>query len=346
MILLVLAGQYVMLYYNNYYSLFHHILLILDDNVKNLTNTIIKSIRFFLLVFLSIWALIVNANATIISSVRPIGFITEAIASGVIDTDILLPDGASPHTYSLKPSDLIKIKNADLIIWVGEDMETFMPTVLKNIDQQKQIELMDIAKIETLLRTSHQEDKHHGNDMHIDSDHHHGEYDEHIWLSPKIAKIIAKSIHAKLIDLYPNKAVILDANLDEFITNLSETEQNIAKKLINVQNRGYFVFHDAYGYFESHFGLNNLGSFTINPAVQPGVQTVYAIQKELAEHQAVCVFREPQFSPAIIKKIVNGTDVRIGELNPLGTGIPITKDSYSHFLFALTQELLDCLDKK
>ena len=316
--------------------------------MKNSINSTIKFIRFFLLAFLFIFGLIANANATIISSVRPIGFITEAIASGVIDTDILLPDGASPHTYSLKPSDLIKIKNADLIIWVGEDMETFMPTVLKNIDQQKQIELMDIAEIETLLRTSHQEDKHHDNDMHIDSDHHHhhGEYDEHIWLSPKIAKIIAKSIHAKLIDLYPNKAAILGANLDEFITNLSETEQNIAKKLINVQNRGYFVFHDAYGYFESHFGLKNLGSFTINPAVQPGAQTVYAIQKELAEHQAVCVFREPQFSPAIIKKIVNGTDVRIGELNPLGTGIPITKDSYSHFLFALTQELLDCLDEK
>ena len=317
----------------------------MDDNVKNLTNSTIKFIRFFLLAFLSILGLIANANATVISSVRPIGFITEAIASGVIDTDILLPDGASPHNYSLKPSDLIKIKNADFIIWVGEDMETFMPTVLKNIDHQKQIELMDIAEIKTLLRTNHQEDEHH-NDMHTSSDHHHGEYDEHIWLSPNIAKIIAKSIHNKLLNLYPNKAAILDVNLDKFITNLSKTEQNIAKKLINVQNRGYFVFHDAYGYFESHFGLKNLGSFTINPAVQPGAQTVYAIQKELAEHQAVCVFREPQFSPAIIKKIVNGTDVRIGELNPLGTGIPITKDSYSHFLFALTQELLDCLDKK
>ena len=315
----------------------------MDDKVKNSINSTIKFIRFFLLAFLFIFGLIANANATIISSVRPIGFITEAIASGVIDTDILLPDGASPHTYSLKPSDLIKIKNADLIIWVGEDMETFMPTVLKNIDHQKQIELMDVGEIKNLLRINHEEDTHHN--MHAD-DEHHGEYDEHIWLSPTIAKIIAKSIHDKLLDLYPNKAAILDLNLDKFITNLSETEQNIAKKLINVQNRGYFVFHDAYGYFESYFGLKNLGSFTINPAVQPGVQKVYAIQKELAEHQAVCVFREPQFSPAIIKKIVNGTDVRIGELNPLGTGIPITKDSYSHFLFALTQELLDCLDEK
>ena len=291
---------------------------------------------------------ILNANANIISSVKPIAFITQAISDGVTNTDILLPDGTSPHTYSLKPSDLAKIKTADLIIWVGEDLETFMPTVLKSIDNNKQIELMDIPTIKSLLRTStnnhdQQETHSHNND----SDHdHHGEYDEHIWLSPKIAKEIAQAVHDKLITIYPDKKDIIDENLNEFTVKLAETEQNIAKKLINVQNNGYFVFHDAYGYFESQFGLKNLGSFTINPAVQPGVQTVYAIKRELKEHQAVCIFREPQFSPAVIEKIVNGTDVRIGELNPLGTDITLSKNAYSQFLLRLTQQLLDCLDKK
>lgn len=292
--------------------------------------------------------LILNANANIISSVKPIAFITQAISDGVTNTDILLPDGTSPHTYSLKPSDLAKIKTAELIIWVGEDLETFMPTVLKNIDKNKQIELMDIPTIKSLLRTStnnHDQQKTHTHNN--DSDHdHRGEYDEHIWLSPKIANEIAQALHDKLISIYPDKKDIFDENLNEFTVKLAETEQNIAKKLINVQNSGYFVFHDAYGYFESQFGLKNLGSFTINPAVQPGVQTVYAIKRELKEHQAVCVFREPQFSPAVIEKIVNGTDVRIGELNPLGTDITLSKNAYSQFLLKLTQQLLDCLDKK
>ena len=291
---------------------------------------------------------ILNANANIISSVKPIAFITQAISDGVTNTDILLPDGTSPHTYSLKPSDLAKIKTAELIIWVGEDLETFMPTVLKNIDKNKQIELMDIPTIKNLLRTStnnHDQQKTHTHNN--DSDHdHHGEYDEHIWLSPKIAYEIAQAVHDKLISIYPDKKDIFDENLNEFTVKLAETEQNIAKKLINVQNSGYFVFHDAYGYFESQFGLKNLGSFTINPAVQPGVQTVYAIKRELKEHQAVCIFREPQFSPAVIEKIVNGTDVRIGELNPLGTDITLSKNAYSQFLLKLTQQLLDCLDKK
>ncbi|MCX8711940.1 zinc ABC transporter substrate-binding protein ZnuA [Gilliamella sp. B3464] len=288
----------------------------------------------------------IRANANVLTSVKPIGFITQAITYGVTETDILLPDGASPHTYSLKPSDLVKIKQAQLIVWVGEDLEAFMPTVLKGIDKDKQIELMAIPDIKKLLRTGTQNHEHGKLDLDDEHDHdHHGSYDEHIWLSPQIAKIIAKTVHDKLIDLYPDKRDLIDENLNEFTIKLAETEQNIAKKLINVQNSGYFVFHDAYGYFESQFGLKNLGSFTINPAVQPGVQTVYAIKQELKEHQAVCVFREPQFSPAVIQKLVNGTDVRIGELNPLGTDIALSKNAYSQFLLRLTQQLLDCLDK-
>lgn len=314
-------------------------------------NHIVKTFKLFIQYLIILTPILIiqsasnYANATVISSVKPIGFITQAITSGITDAEILLPDGASPHTYSLKPSDLKNIKSAELVIWVGEDMETFMPTLLKNIDKQKQIELMEIPAIKTLLRTNH-DDHSHEEINHHQSDHdHHGEYDEHIWLSPEIAKIIAQSIHDKLITLYPDKKIKIDENLNEFTIKLSETEQNIAKKLINVQNRGYFVFHDAYGYFESQFRLKNLGSFTINPAVQPGAQKVYAIQQKLKEHQAACVFIEPQFSPAVIEKLVNGTNVRIGELNPLGTDIMPSKDAYFQFLMKLTQQLLDCLDK-
>jgi ABC-type Zn2+ transport system substrate-binding protein/surface adhesin len=309
-------------------------------NSKNLVFLMILGSLMF------IQSIVNYANAKVISSVKPIGFIVEAIASGVTDNDILLPDGASPHSYYLKPSDLAKVKSAELVVWVGEDMEAFMPTILKSIDKQKQIELMAIPEIKVLLRTGHEDHEHEDTHSHpIPANGHHGEYDEHIWLSPKIAKVIAQSIHDRLITLYPDKNALIDANLNEFIIKLAETEQNIAKKLINVQNRGYFVFHDAYGYFESQFGLKNLGSFTINPAIQPGVQKVYAIQQAFKEHRAVCVFREPQFSPAVIEKIVNGTDVRIGELNPLGTGIALSKDAYSQFLAKLTEQLLDCLDK-
>lgn len=317
--------------------------------MKKFIVTNSKLLSIFLIKLISLISIICffsTANAKIISSVKPIAFITEAIASGVVDTDVLLPDGASPHTYSLKPSDLAKIKSADLVIWIGEDMEVFMPAVLKSVDEEKQIELITIPEINKLLHTDNEEHKHEDGDSNThDHGHHHGDYDQHIWLSPEIAKVIAQSIHDKLITKYPTKKDLIDENLSKFILKITETEQNIAKKLINVQNKGYFVFHDAYGYFESQFGLKHLGSFTINPAVQPGVQKIYAVQKELKEHQAICIFREPQFNPAVIDKLVSGTDIRVGELDPLGIGITVSKEAYSQFLLNITQQLLDCLDK-
>lgn len=299
-------------------------------------------------VFLAIFSFgvpISYVQAKVITSVKPLGFITAALADGVTETQVLLPDGASPHTYSLKPSDLVKLKSADLIIWIGDDMETFLPSLLKSIDSEKQLELTNDLKIKALLRTGHDDDEdEHEHDHASEDHHHHGELDMHIWLSPKIAAVTAQIIHDKLINIYPEKSTQIDQNLTVFLKQLKETEQVIAKNLNSVQNKGYFVFHDAYGYFESEFHLNNLGSFTINPSIQPGIKKIYEIQQELSDKNAICVFREPQFSPAIIDKLIDGTNVKASELDPLAIDIDVSKDAYCKFLLKITQQFLNCLE--
>jgi len=112
-------------------------------------NLIKKIILFFFVTYIG--SSINFVQAQVITSVKPLGFIAAALTNGVTNTDILLPDGASPHTYSLKPSDLVKIKSADLIIWIGEDMEAFLPNFLKNIDSSKQLELVDDPNIVAFL---------------------------------------------------------------------------------------------------------------------------------------------------------------------------------------------------
>ncbi|QIQ21085.1 zinc ABC transporter substrate-binding protein ZnuA [Zophobihabitans entericus] len=303
-----------------------------------------------LFIHLTFSAFSINAQAKIISSIKPVGFITEAIAYDVVETDILLPDGASPHSYALRPLDVQKIKSADLVIWIGKDLETFLPNILKNVDDREQLQLFGVKGVEALLYSDEDEHDHeHENEEsehEHEHDHEHGEFDTHIWLSPEIAKAVAVAIHERLLILFPDKKVQLDANLSSFLSQVTETEQVIAKKLISVQNSGYFVFHDAYGYFERQFGLKHLGHFTLNPEIQPGVQKVYQIKQQLLKEQAVCVFREPQFNPAIIDKVISGTHVRSGILDPLGMDIPVSKDAYTHFLNTLTQQWLNCLNDK
>ncbi len=173
--------------------------------------------------------------------------------------------------------------------------------------------------------------------------HHHGEYNMHVWLSPEVAKVTAIAIHDRLLELMPQNKDKLDANLRQFENLLTQTDKNVGNMLKPVQGKGYFVFHDAYGYFEKHFGLSPLGHFTVNPEIQPGAQRLHQIRTQLVEQKAVCVFAEPQFRPAVINAVAKGTKVRSGTLDPLGTGIALGKDSYGNFLTQLSNQYVSCL---
>ena len=288
--------------------------------------------------------LLPNVNAAVLTSVRPLGFIAAAIADGVTPTEVLLPDGASPHDYALRPSDLKSMRSADLLVWVGPDLEGFMGKSVAQLPPNRVVEIGTLAGVKPLLLAGEDDDEH---DIHgvnaSGAAHHHGQYNMHLWMSPVIAKQAAEAIYGKLLELMPKKKDQLDANLRQFEEGLTKTDIKLGKMLQPVQGKGYFVFHDAYGYFEKHYGLSPLGHFTINPEIQPGAQRLHQIRTQLVEQKAVCVFAEPQFRPAVINAVAQGTTVRMGTLDPLGSGIALTRDSYVNFLSHLTSQYVSCL---
>jgi zinc transport system substrate-binding protein len=288
------------------------------------------------------------SQAAVVASIKPLGFIAAAIADGVTTTEILLPDGASEHDYSLRPSDVKRLQGADLVVWVGPEMEAFMQKSVSQLPEQKQLTLSALDAVKPLLMKGSDDDDH-GHEGHDhgaengDGDHHHGEYNMHIWLGPEIARLSAVAIHDKLVELMPEKKAKLDANLQNFESELSSTDRQVGTVLAPLKGKGYFVFHDAYGYFEKHYGLTPLGHFTVNPQIQPGAQRLHEIRTQLVEHKAVCVFAEPQFRPAVINAVARGTSVRSGTLDPLGMGIAPGKDSYMQFLSGLANQYASCL---
>jgi len=289
-----------------------------------------------------------SASAAVVTSIRPLGFIASAIADGVTPTEVLLPDGASPHDFALRPSDLQRLRAADLVLWVGPDMEAFLTKALMPISADRKLAVSELPAVKPLLMKGeddddHAADAHNHADHEGDGGHHHGEYNMHLWLSPEVAKVTAIAIHDRLLELMPQNKDKLDANLRQFENLLTQTDKNVGNMLTPVQGRGYFVFHDAYGYFEKHYGLSPLGHFTVNPEIQPGAQRLHQIRTQLVEQKAVCVFAEPQFRPAVINAVAKGTKVRSGTLDPLGIGIALGKDSYGKFLTALSNQYVSCL---
>ncbi|MGP3593321.1 zinc ABC transporter substrate-binding protein ZnuA [Vagococcus sp. WN89Y] len=289
-----------------------------------------------------------TANAAVVASLKPLGFIASAIADGVTETEILLPDGASEHDYSLRPSDVKRLQNADLVFWVGPDMEAFMAKSAQQIPEKKRVTMAELEGVKPLLIKGDEEDEHAHEEAHQhgekgEAHHHHGDYNMHLWLSPEIAQLSAVAIHDKLVELMPQSRAKLDANLQAFEASLAKADKQVGTELAPLKGKGYFVFHDAYGYFEKHYGLTPLGHFTVNPEIQPGAQRLHEIRTQLVEQKAACVFAEPQFRPAVVESVARGTSVRMGTLDPLGTSIKPGKESYAQFLSTLSNQYASCL---
>ncbi len=289
---------------------------------------------------------LIPVQAAVLASIRPLGFIAAAIADGVTPTEVLLPDGATPQDYKLLPSDLQRMRRADLLVWVGPGLEAFMSKSVAQLPPNRVVNISALQAVQPLLLAYDDQDQRQhgipGGNMPADN-HHPEQYNQSMWLSPEIAKLAAIAIHAKLLELMPQKRDQLDANLRQFELGLTKTDIKLGKMLQPVQGKGYFVFHDATGYFEKHYGLAPLGHLTVKSDIQPGQQRLHKIRTLLVEQKAECVFAEPQFRPAIMNAVTEGTTVRVGTLDPLGNGIALTKDSYVNFLSHLTSQYVSCL---
>ncbi|OOF81267.1 zinc ABC transporter substrate-binding protein [Rodentibacter ratti] len=310
----------------------------------------------------ALFSLPMMANADVLASVKPLGFIASAVANGVTDTQILVPTGASPHDYSLKLSDIQKVKSADLVLWVGEDVDSFLEKPINQIDRQKVITIADLAEVKPLLTQAHHEHFHEEGEHDHKHDHKHEhksghEHDHdhenheglstnwHVWYSPAISQIVAQKVADKLIVQFPAKKALIEKNLADFNRTLAEQSDKIKAQLAPFKEKGFFVFHDAYGYFNDAYGLKQTGYFTINPLVAPGAKTLAHIKEEIAEHRVNCLFAEPQFTPKVIESLAKSTAVNVGRLDPIGDGVALGANSYANFLQATADSYTQCLSK-
>lgn len=294
------------------------------------------------------------ANAEILASVRPLGFIASSIADGVTQTQILVPPGASPHDYNLKLSDIQKVKSADLVLWIGEDVDSFLTKSVSQLEGKNVLTISELNELAPLLSKAahhhHDESEHHHHHEHgIDAHgHHHEEQNDleinwHVWYSPEISRIVAQKVADKLIVRFPNKQERIVRNLAEFNRTLSLQSDKIKAQLAPFNDKGFFVFHDAYGYFNDAYGLNQTGYFTINPLVAPGAKTLAHIKEEITEHRVRCLFTEPQFTPKVVESLSKNADVNVGRLDPMGEAVELGPNSYANFLQFTADSYAECL---
>lgn len=304
----------------------------------------------------------------VVVTLKPVHSLVAGVMAGVGEPRLLITGAASPHTYSLRPSDARALAAADLVFWIGDDLETFLEKPLASLAGGAEVvTLSQVAGVRLLKSRAggawephdeHDDDGHeHGEhdlgeavSTHAEGEHdagegehghHHGAYNLHIWLDPDNAVAIVRAAVTALSDVDPGHAADYARNGEAVIGRLAALDGELRVDLAPVAQAPFVVFHDAYAYFERHYDLNAVGSITVSPERTPGAQRLSEIRAKIRELGAVCVFSEPQFAPRVVRTVIEGTSARQGVLDPLGVDQPAGPDAY----FALMRELAGSLKK-
>ena len=319
-----------------------------------------KSIFFGITLILTSFSAMADIKA--VATIKPIHSLLASVMEGAGTPSLIVEGSNSPHNFTLKPSHATMLEEADIIFWVGEDLELFLEKPLESLAKDaKKISLLELPSIQKLkFRESNIHDEHHGHedeheghddehhgheDEHEEDDkkhdeHMHGEFDAHVWLDPMNAQAIVLEMAHELSKIDSTNKDIYELNAQKLTSSLDALMER-ANQIIP-EKPSFIVFHDAYQYFENRFGIRSEGALTLNPEVLPGAKQIAEIQ-ELIEHENVkCIFSEPQYNPKIIEVLAEDMNVSTGIIDPLGASIDKGPSMYNSLILDISNSLEDC----
>ena len=312
--------------------------------------------------------------------IAPVHSLVSRVMEGVGTPKLVIPAGASPHGYSLRPSEAKALQDADMVIWMGEDLAPWMEKSVETLSKDAEVITL-LEESETKLldfregalfeehdhgdhddhddhdkdhddhddhdkdHDDHDHDKDHDDhDGHDDHDEHaHGEHDPHAWLSVENAQTWLNLVAGKLSAADPENAGVYFANAAEARTEIDALVKEVNSILGPVRGRNFVVFHDAYQYFETSFDFPAAGAISLGDASDPSAARIAEIQGRVRNEGINCVLSEPQYNPNLVETVLSGTDAKTGIIDPLGSNLEPGPKLYGDLIRNMAKALAGCL---
>ena len=292
--------------------------------------------------------------------IAPVHSLVARVMDGVGTPDLIIQPGASPHEYSLRPSEAAALQNANLVFWIGPDLTPWLTDTIKTLAPDAAVTALMEADgtIELVFREgalfeahAHEDDDDHVDEAHDDHDdeetghegHGQGAHDPHAWLSPQNAMTWLNVIAGQLSAADPDNAGAYFTNAAAGRTEMEALIGEVTATLDPVRDGQFLVFHDAYQYFEMDFDFPASGAISIGDASDPSPARIAEIQDRIAEQGIDCVLAEPQFNPGLVATVLDGTEAGTGMLDPLGSDLEPGPALYSQLIRNLSTALAGCM---
>ncbi|MCB8752138.1 zinc ABC transporter substrate-binding protein [Planktothrix agardhii 1810] len=250
----------------------------------------------------------VNNVVDITVSIMPQKYFVEKIGGKNVKVNVMIPPGVDLHNYEPKPQQLQSLNDAKAYITTGIAFETAWIDRIKAANQK----MLIIDSTQGIERIPMVEHHHEGAENHQAEE----TLDPHIWLSPKLVKIQAQSIYAGLVKIDPKRQAEYQANLNNFITELDQLDQQISQKLTPLKNRKFIVFHPAWGYFAKDYNLEQ-ESIEVG-GQEPSAAELAKLISQAKQENIKVIFAQPEFNPSsaeTIAKEIGGKVIFVSDLD-------------------------------
>ena len=286
-----------------------------------------------LLLLLAIVPALSHAQASVVASIKPLQLIAAAITDGVSTPQLLIPANQSPHNFSLRPSDVRHLVQADIVMWVGPGLETYLVSILsQQTKQERLLEAAALPGIALLDLTDHAHE--HSADEH---------YDPHLWLSTANALVLAKALHEKLVAIDSAHAVQYNANLDLFAASLALLDETVEEQFATLGSAQFAVFHNGTQYFEQQVGLKHQFVLVPDHEIQPGIRHLLDLREQLVDKPLSCLFEDVNSNEATVDTVFQDNPVRRVVLDPLGDAVALSKVGYLQLIGNMATTIQQCL---
>jgi len=310
-----------------------------------------KHIRLFLSVFCFSFMPLGNAQTQpsdveeridikVVTTIKPLQLIVSAITVGITAPVLLIPANQSYHHYTLRPSAVRTLDDADLVVWVGPELETYLAGLFAQVETKTQviraIQLPGLQRHEITKEAAIAEDGAHDHD-------HPGQFDAHIWLDTNNALLIAEAAAQHLSVLDPANTSRYTSNLAAFSARLQQTSQENAEALAVLKDLDYAVYHNAFQYFEKQNGLQHKLVFVTAEDMQPGVRHIMAVRNALQQLRPVCLLEDVTTNPATVTTVLGDYSINRERVDLLGENLTPGPEAYTQMLTNLADVFQRCL---
>ena len=295
---------------------------------------------------------VLKADApNVVADIAPVHSLVSLVMKGVGQPQMLIPQNASPHHYAMRPSEAKALQEANLVVYLGEDLTPWLEPLFETVAASA--EPLDLSEVDGVLRLSYREGPvfgdHEGHDHeeegHDDHAHHdHDGNDPHMWLDPTNALVWLDAIASELGHIDPKNAARYRANAKMAKEEISHEIHHIEDRLKSVKGEPFLVFHDAYQYFENRFGIFAMGSIALSDASKPSAKRLQQLKHHFEEEGIHCVLSEPQYPSELIDSVFGGFEPHIGVVDPIGVDLELGFGLYLQLLENVALGIAQCVN--